>query len=221
MNFFIAFFLVLILLVGGRIENTSPEDMESVSVEIETESMELESTDKEADLLEDEKTWEWLEISADDKEGFLQQQGFSADDIFYKYKWTDGSDFYLTLYYDDEKRTGCGFVTSTYDNNTSINGFAFKECIDIDSTQVSPFSVYSYNSLLGNELQFVDIEEYPSRFEEGNYRFYYEGERLMHIYMYLTHGCDERFYIYEGESNVPQFCLELDPGWGVIFYWFT
>lgn len=226
MKYIMEIFLILgMFFNGGNIENANPGGKESVSVEAETasvelESQELESIGNEANSSEVEKNWEWLEISEGGQEDFLQQHGFTAEDIFYEYKWTNGSDFYLALYYDDEKGKGCGFVTSSYNNNTSTEGFAFKESVDIDCTKTSPFSVYSYNSILGSELLFLDLEEYPSVIGEEDYRFYYEGERLMHIYMYLTHGCNERFYIYKGESDVPGFCLELDPGWGVAFYRF-
>ncbi|MCH5341406.1 MAG: hypothetical protein J1E01_08055 [Acetatifactor sp.] len=50
---------------------------------------------------------------------------------------------------------------------------------------------------------------------------YDERERLAHTDAYVTHGSVEGYYIYQDESNVPAYFLELDHGWDVNFYKFT
>ena len=50
---------------------------------------------------------------------------------------------------------------------------------------------------------------------------YDERERLAHTASYVTHGSVEGYYIYQDESDVPAYFLELDHGWGVNFYRFS
>lgn len=50
---------------------------------------------------------------------------------------------------------------------------------------------------------------------------YDERERLAHTASYVTHGSVEGYYIYQGDSDVPAYFLELDHGWDVNFYKFS
>ena len=50
---------------------------------------------------------------------------------------------------------------------------------------------------------------------------YDERERLVHTASYVTHGSVEGYYIYQDDSDVPAYFLELDHGWDVNFYKFS
>ena len=50
---------------------------------------------------------------------------------------------------------------------------------------------------------------------------YDERERLVHTASYVPHGSVEGYYIYQGDSDVPAYFLELDHGWDVNFYKFS
>lgn len=49
---------------------------------------------------------------------------------------------------------------------------------------------------------------------------YDEKERILRTSNYITHGSYEQFYLYSGDNNIPDYCLELDVGLGMCVPYF-
>lgn len=179
--------------------------------------------------LEDKDYDNRADIPRDGVEAFLRQVGLSPQDKFYEYQWRNESssenvwshsDIILTLYYDPERELGCGYFDYPGESLEDMSGFMFKGCVEIDCREKDPYGVYAeYNLSEHYRLDEVDIyhgmspEELPQAYEyESQYVCEYDGGRLMRIWMYGTGSSNERFFIYDGDSDVPSYCLNLVSG---------
>lgn len=166
-----------------------------------------------------EETWKnegksskWVEIHEGGENAFLVQAGFDKSYIFFEKQYSDEK---LVLYFDEKQNRGCGFLYTTSDGEqASCLGFLFEGCEVIDGDEVEPYSVYYAYDLSGVARYEYDMESIPP---EDIIAYECENGVLQHISLYVTHGTNERFYIYEEGKDVPKYCLTLDPGWGACF----
>lgn len=168
----------------------------------------------------------WLEVPREGAEAFLSQVGLCLQDKIYEYRRNDDGAFVkeayteteVTLYYDPEKELGCGYRDYPKASLRDMSGFQFKGCVEIDCREYDPYEVYAeYHT--GHEQRYcldeIDVycqplEELPDRYSyENAYACEYQGDRLIRILMDDACGRVERFYIYDGESGVPSYCLNL------------
>lgn len=50
-------------------------------------------------------------------------------------------------------------------------------------------------------------------YESSRYIYYDEAGRVVYTEEYVTHGSLQRYYIYEGDNDVPAYCFVFDSGW--------
>lgn len=151
----------------------------------------------------------WLEIPENGENAFLVQAGFDDAEIFFEKQYEKEK---VVLYFDEKQNRGCGFLYTASDGESdSCLGFMFEGCEVIDGDDIEPYSVYYAYDLSGVERYEYVLDEIP---KEDIIECEYEDEVLQHISLYVTHGADERFYIYEDGDDEPLYCLTLDPGWG-------
>ena len=97
-----------------------------------------------------------------------------------------------------------------------MSGFMFKGCVEIDCRENDPygvFALYEGDSMDEIYLSSLSPEELPDAFgHESLYICEYDGEKLMRIWMYGTGSDTTRFFIYEGGSDMPSYCLNLVSG---------
>lgn len=179
--------------------------------------------------LEDRGYDNWLEIPREGAEAFLRQIGLDFGDQIYEYRNDDDEHpmeawrkSVLTLYYDPQKELGGGYEyfpgRSVGDRGGKMTGFQFKGCVEIDCRRYDPYEVFAdYHDV--PEQQYVPDEigihclppeELPDTYSyEGAYVCEYREDRLVRVQMDRCCGSLERFYIYEGESDQPSYCLNL------------
>ena len=176
--------------------------------------------------LEEQDYHNRIEVPRDGVRAFLSQVGLSMEDRLHEYQWHNESsadtiiwshsDVALTLYYDSERELGCGYLDYPGETLTDMSGFMFKGCVEIDCRENDPYGVfarYEGDSMDEISLGSLSPEKLPDAFQyESLYVCEYEGERLMRIWMYGTGSDTERFFIYDGDSNVPAYCLNLVSG---------
>lgn len=176
--------------------------------------------------LEEQDYHNRIEVPRDGVEAFLRQVGLSTQDKLHEYQWHNESsadtiiwshsDVALTLYYDPERELGCGYLDYPGETLIDMSGFMFKGCVEIDCRENDPYGVfarYEGDSMDEIDLGSLPLEELPDAFQhESLYVCEYDGERLMRIWMYGTGADTERFYIYDGDSDVPAYCLNLVSG---------
>ena len=87
---------------------------------------------------------------------------------------------------------------------------------EIDCKENDPYEVFTlYEGDSTDEIYLGNLppEELPDAFpHESMYVCEYDGERLMRIWMYGTGSAVERFFIYDGDSDMPLYCLNLVSG---------
>lgn len=167
-----------------------------------------------------------VNVPRDGVDAFLSQVGLSRQDKFHEYRWHNESSFdtviwshsdvVLTLYFDPERDLGCGYLDYPGETLTDMDGFMFKGCIEIDCKETDPYGVYAlYEGDSMDEIHLGNLppEELPDTYEyESDYICEYDGKRLMRIWMYGTGSDTERFFIYDGDSDMPLYCLNLVNG---------
>lgn len=176
--------------------------------------------------LEEQDYHNRIEMPRDGVEAFLSQVGLSMEDKLHEYQWHNESsadtiiwshsDVALTLYYDPERELGCGYLDHPGEMFTDMSGFMFKGCVEIDCRENDPygvFALYEGDSMDEIYLSSLSPEELPDAFgHESLYICEYDGEKLMRIWMYGTGSDTTRFFIYEGGSDMPSYCLNLVSG---------
>ncbi|MDE6641030.1 MAG: hypothetical protein K2K63_10920 [Acetatifactor sp.] len=166
-----------------------------------------------------------VNVPRDGVDAFLSQVGLSRQDKFHEYRWHNESsdtiiwshsDVVLTLYFDPERELGCGYLDYPGETLTDMDGFMFKGCIEIDCKETDPYGVYAlYEGDSMDEIHLGNLppDKLPDAYEyESDYICEYDGERLMRIWMYGTGSDTERFFIYDGDSDMPLYCLNLVNG---------
>lgn len=166
-----------------------------------------------------------VNVPRDGVDAFLSQVGLSQQDKFHEYRWHNESsdtviwshsDVVLTLYFDPERELGCGYLDYPGETLTDMDGFMFKGCIEIDCKETNPygvFALYEGDSMDEIHLGNLSPEKLPDVYKyESDYICEYDGERLMRIWMYGTGSDTERFFIYDGDSGIPSYCLNLVNG---------
>lgn len=166
-----------------------------------------------------------VNVPRDGVDAFLSQVGLSRQDKFHEYRWHNESshtiawshsDVVLTLYFDPERELGCGYLDYPEETFTDMDGFMFKGCIEIDCKETDPYGVFAlYEGDSMDEIYLGNLppEKLPDAYEyESLYVCEYDGERLMRIWMYGTGSDTERFFIYDGDSDMPSYCLNLVDG---------
>lgn len=167
-----------------------------------------------------------IDVPRDGVDAFLSQVGLSRQDKMYEYQWHRGSsddtiiwsqsDSVLTLYYDPDRELGCGYWDNPGKSFEDMGGFMFKGCIEINCKENDPYGVFAlYEGDSMDEIYLGDLspEELPDAFQyESMYECEYDGERLMRIRMYGTGSVNERFFVYDGDSDMPSYCLNLEYG---------
>lgn len=166
-----------------------------------------------------------VNVPRDGVDAFLSQVGLSRQDKFHEYRWHNESshtiawshsDVVLTLYFDPERELGCGYLDYPGETLTDMDGFMFKGCIEIDCKETDPYGVFAeYEGDSIDEIYLGNLppEKLPDAYEyEGGYICEYDGERLMRIYLDGTGSDTERFFIYDGDSDKPSYCLNLVNG---------
>lgn len=173
--------------------------------------------------VESSEDWKWIShVPVDGKKVFLRQIGFGdGEDVFYEYELPreDGeSGWKITLYYNEEEQFGCGFCGG--EDSKWCSAFVFYGVTTIDINETDPYAVVAYGFTDGRSIGQLPVEELQEVFgSDSLYTCDYEDGRLMHIYMYATHGSNSRYYIY-GDSDTPLYCINLDPGWCVTMFQF-
>lgn len=151
----------------------------------------------------------WLEIPENGENAFLVQAGFDDAEIFFEKQYEKEK---VVLYFDEKLNRGCGLLYTVSEGESYYClGYLFEGCEVIDGDDIEPYSVYYAYDLSGVERYEYALDEIP---KEDIIECEYEDELLQHISLYVTHGANERFYIYEGGKDTPKYCLTLDPGWG-------
>lgn len=175
------------------------------------------------DRVEEQDYHNRIDVPRDGVDAFLSQVGLSRQDKFYEYQWHNESsadtgiwshsDVVLTLYFDPERELGCGYWDYPGETFIDMDGFMFKGCIEIDCKVNDPYGVFAmYEGDSMDEICLGNLppEKLPDAFpHESMYVCEYEGERLMRIWMYGTGSDMERFFIYDGDSDMPSYCLNL------------
>ena len=175
--------------------------------------------------LEEQDYHNRVNVPRDGVDAFLSQVGLSRRDKFHEYQWHyesshtiawSHSDVVLTLYFDPERELGCGYLDYPGETLTDMDGFMFKECIEIDCKETDPYGVialFAGDSMDEIYLGNLPPEKLPDAYEyESLYICEYDGERLMRIWMYGTGSDTERYFIYDGNSDMPSYCLNLAAG---------
>lgn len=166
-----------------------------------------------------------VEVPRDGADAFLHQVGLSREDKLHAYQWHNESsahtawshsDEVLTLYYDPERELGCGYRDYPGEAFEDMSGFVFKGCMEINCAQYDPYGVFArYEGDSAEEIELDELppEKLPDAYaHEDMYICEYDGERLMRIWMYGTGSATEKFFIYEGDNDMPSYCLNLVSG---------
>lgn len=174
------------------------------------------------DRVEEQDYHNRIDVPRHGVDAFLSQVGLSRQDKFYEYQWHNESsadtvwshsDVVLTLYFDPERELGCGYWDYPGETLIDMDGFMFKGCMEIDCKENDPYGVFAmYEGDSMDEIYLGNLppDELPNAFpHESMYVCEYEGERLMRIWMYGTGSDTERFFIYDGDSDRPSYCLNL------------
>lgn len=174
------------------------------------------------DRVEEQDYHNRIDVPRDGVDAFLSQVGLSRQDKFYEYQWHNESsadtvwshsDVVLTLYFDPERELGCGYWNYPGETLIDMDGFMFNGCMEIDCKENDPYEVFAmYEGDSMDEVYLGNLppDELPDAFpHESMYVCEYEGERLMRIWMYGTGSDTERFFIYDGDSDMPSYCLNL------------
>lgn len=175
----------------------------------------------------------WLEIPREGAEAFLRQIGLDSEDKLYEFRQYNDGEFLtetyresvLTLYYNPERELGCGYecypeMTIMDRARPDMAGFQFKGCIKIDCREYDPYEVFADYHDTGDlqdtdtpeeiKIHCIPLEELSDTYSyENAYVCEYREGRLARIQMDRCCGSVERFYIYDGESEVPSYCLNF------------
>lgn len=131
------------------------------------------------------------------KEGSLREKVYQYNEEYFQYVAVGGerSDVY-------DERERLLYVETEYEKDYY---FIYEEDAMIPT---------AYLELYPRYLDFVRLEDkLPQAYEyESQYVCEYDGGRLMRIWMYGTGSSNERFFIYDGDSDVPSYCLNLVSG---------
>lgn len=154
------------------------------------------------------------------------------EQLFYEYS-DEEKGYEITLYCTENMDSGNGILTVNNAAGTENSySFTFDRIEKYFVEDVGPFNVFSEFYLDGEETTILDEEtivEYFTKIEkeydETFTEFVYEDEKLVYMTEERNHGCVWRFYIYKqdwegNEGGEPRYMLEIDPGWGVMFYSF-
>ncbi|MDE7476502.1 MAG: hypothetical protein K2M91_00890, partial [Lachnospiraceae bacterium] len=151
---------------------------------------------------------------------FLQQAGLTRNDIFYQYQWhnedSDGvlwthSDSCLTLYCDKERGVGCGYLEYPKEYSPFMRGFIFKGDVKVDCSKTDPYAVYAEygcdDSISIHNWSFEEFQKDQSSF----YCDYDDKGRILRT-LVIGNRDIERFYIYEGDNELPSYCFNIVHG---------
>ncbi|MCM1186630.1 MAG: hypothetical protein NC251_08895 [Lachnoclostridium sp.] len=166
--------------------------------------------------------YSFMDVPKGGEEAFLRQAGLTKEDILHEYQWQNESGdgivwsheaVCLTVYYDKEKETGCGYFAYPKEDFTDMSGFMFRGCEKIKLSETEdPYGVLAPYYTEGKPyISFIPLED-MFQWESSSYECKYDKDRLMYIWMYGTGSDTERFYIYEDDNDMPAYCLNVRRG---------
>lgn len=151
--------------------------------------------------------WIWLEENDD-------ETGFTMEGLpFLEFYYPEDGELFLKLYYDEETGRGSGISYGYGAENNKI-GFYFynkkeweTDCvmIEIDYDYRDDGSIFSKQCIFDSWLFGTG--------ESMRTIYYDRSGRAVYMEEYITHGDIQRYYIYEGDENIPVYCFVFDFGW--------
>ncbi len=108
---------------------------------------------------------EGRELDQEMHDAFLRKFGFEGAEPFYEYVYTDG-DPDVELYYDEERKVGCGFKYWANASGPVVCGYAFDHCDQLSWCEPDPFACVSAYGTTG-ESGVVDYQEEYEYDDEG------------------------------------------------------
>lgn len=232
---------ILVILLTGCGENLTQVEEQNIIVSEENNSSNetIDRFQKEelnwTTIMLDQSPIESNIISEEEsmsEEEWLAFQGYTDEKLFYKYS-DDENGYEIILYCTENMDSGGGILKSYLPKGiTEKLAFTFDGSKKYIAQEVYPLTIFSEFYTTSVETTILNdktIIEYFNQIEktygETFTQFVYQDEQLMYMTEWRNHGSVLRFYIYrqnwEGTINAePRYMLEIDPGWGVMFYSF-